>query len=529
MSVKSPAGPITAGEILHTALAGRGGDRRQLQTPSADSSASRTGADHDEDLVAAIVAGVLGVEDVDRNIPFSALGGDSLLATSVLSRVWRAFEVKLPLSALLPDTSVATLGAVVRCERESGGRTTPPLVGRTATGAEEASPNQAAIWVVESLGGVGALYNIPYGLRLDGPLDVAVLRRSLDGLLQRHEALQMRFEVRVGRLVQEPCELESLALPIVDLTAVEPATAREARALSLAGEEVRRPFDLGRPPLLRALLIELAREAHLLVLTIHHIVCDAWSINLLLRDLSERYRAAGELERSPTGPGFLDFVAWERALLAGVEGDRLANQWRMALSENAATTRLPTDRERPELPSGAGAIERIELDGELIGALRRCSGSHGVTLYMTLLSAYAVALAQDAGCKCVIVGSPVANRGQESLEGIVGYLANMLPLCIDMSGDPTLRELLVRVRTVTLAGHDHQALPFAQLVRELAPPREPGCNPVFQLGFILNDMTAAPLGDIRVAEVLLHTGTSKLDLTCYLDVRRRGLSGYRSG
>jgi acyl carrier protein len=518
----------TAGEVLQAALKVQGEHcSKSGSSGTGVCTPSPQGADQIEDLLATIVAGALGVVRVRRDLGFSALGGDSLMATRVLSRVWRAFDVKLPLSALAPDVSVSMLTTAVKHARDAGGSTELPLGRQTARGAEELSPNQAAIWFVESLDRSGALYNIPYGLRLRGPLEAAALRSSLNRLVRNNEALRLRFELREGRLLQEPCTVQqSLELPIVDLSEM-PQAASEIRALSLAEEHVRIPFDLARPPLLRALLIRLSREDHMLVLVIHHIVCDAWSIKLMMGQLSKAYSELAVDASHGLTPGFLDFVAWQRKMLDDAEVTRLVSGWREALGDFSKIPLLPTDYARHESTgSSGGATELVELSPELIGDLRKLSGDHGVTLYMTLLGAFAILISHHAGSDSVIIGSPVANRGQESLERIVGYLANMLPMRVDCGGDPTVRELLGRVRAVALAAYDRQALPFAQLVGELSPPRRLGLNPVFQVALILNDMSAPPLGETQVSEVLLHTGTAKLDLTCYLEEQNGGLSGY---
>jgi hypothetical protein len=527
MDMKSTFRPMTAGEILEAALAGKREDRPESDALGPDMSlASPPGIDHIEDLLATIVAGVLGVASVPRDLAFSALGGDSLTATRVLSRVWRAFEVKLPLSALVPDASVRMLTAAVKRARDANGPREAPFGRRMARGVEEASPNQAAIWFVQSQRGAGALYNIPHCLRLRGPLEAAVLRQSLERVVHLHEALRLRFELRDGRLLQEPSgERARFELPIVDL-AETTRDAREEYALSLANAHIRIPFDLVHPPLLRALLIRFGREDHMLVLAIHHIVCDAWSIKLMMRQLGSGCAGVGDEVSHSAALGFLDFVAWQREALNEAEVARLASGWRQALGDTSETMSSLADHPRPKSPSGAGAIEPLELSAEMVRDLRRLSGDQGVTTYMTLLSAFATVLMHRTKVDCVVVGASVANRAQESLEEVVGYLANMLPLRVDCGGDPTMRELLCRVRAAALVAYDHQALPFAQLVRELAPPRRPGVNPLFQVAMILNDMSALSWGDTQVSEVTLHTGTAKLDPTCYLEERAGCLSGY---
>ncbi|HET8814283.1 MAG TPA: condensation domain-containing protein [Solirubrobacterales bacterium] len=474
--------------------------------------------DEVEELVTAVFSAALDVERVPRSAAFTALGGDSLMAISILSRVWRATGVKLPTRSVVPSGSVATVAAELRRARRAGLPAAPRVPRRTVTGKEEASENQAAIWFLESGGAAGPLYNVPYGLRLSGRLDVEALRVSLRRLVDRHEALRMRFKLEEGRLLQEPVTAAEAELPLTDLSGLpDPGL----RALELGDAHVRTPIDLGNPPLIRPRLLRLGPRDHLLVLVVHHIVCDAWSIKLMLRELAEGYASPATPDRLPAVPGFLDFVAWQRSMLDGPEGERLLRYWSGALSDVDATP-LPTDRPRSEARPYVGDADPIELDRQVVADLRRVAGDQGMTLYMLLLSAYSIAIGTCLGRQDVVVGSPVANREQESMEKVVGYLANMLPMRVRLEGDPTLRELFGRVRATALDAYDHQALPFARLVREIAPPRLDACNPLFQTALVLNEMTPRTFGGLGVSEAILHTGTSKLDLTCYLEERRGG-------
>lgn len=536
--------PMTAAEIVKAAI---GSERHSRIETSGD--ARKGVADHRETLVARIVAEALNVEDVPFEVPFATLGGDSLAAARVLSRAWRTFGVKLPLSALSPDVSVRALSAAISRAHAAGSpkrALVPGLAGET----EELSANQAAIWFNETERGAGALYNIPHCLRLRGVLDAAALREALGRLVVSHEALRLGFEQHAGRVLQSPCEAPlELELPIVDLSGVEPE-ARGRSALDLANARICAPFDLSRPPLLRALLVRLTCEEHMLVLAVHHLVCDAWSIKLMARELCETYeqltgrsrkagcdvarmrrRASAGVcsERRVDGgtPSFLDYVAWQREALAEAEVKQMVAVWREALDDVPVGTALPTDFRRPQRPSGVGGAEPIDWSAEFVEDLRRCGADHGVTLYMVLVCAFAVVLMRRCATSLVTLGAAVANRSEPSTEGIVGYLANMVPLSVGAGGDPALRELLCRVRSVALFAYDLQALPLAQLVRGLAPPRRPGLSPLFQTAVVLNDLSAPECNGLEASEVTLHTGTSKLDLTCYLEERRSGgVSGY---
>jgi acyl carrier protein len=472
--------------------------------------------DEVEDLVAAVFAAALDLERVPRSAAFTALGGDSLMAISILSRLWRVFDVKLPIRSLVPSGSVATVAADVRRARRAGLPPPPSVSRRAAVGKEKASDNQAAIWFLESGGEAGPLYNVTCALRLSGPLDVEALRASLGRLVSRHEALRMRFGLDEGRLAQEPIEVAEIQLPLTDLSNLpDPGL----RALELSDAHVRTPIDLGSPPLIRPQLLRLGPGEHLLVLVVHHVVCDAWSIKLMLRELAEAY--ASPAAPDPPAPGFLDFVAWQREMLDGPEGERLLRYWRRVLSD-VDPTPLPTDRPRSEGRPYMGDVVPIELDRRAVADLKRAAGEQGMTLYMLLLAAYSIAIGTCLGRHEVVVGSPVANREQESMEEVVGYFANMLPMRVRLDGDATLGELFRQVRETALDAYDHQALPFARLVRELAPRRHAACNPVFQAALVLNEMTPTPFTGLSATETIVHTGTAKLDLTCYLEERRGG-------
>jgi iturin family lipopeptide synthetase A len=514
----------TASEIVKAAL-----DReleRDARAPSAPRDATaRQRMDHIEELLATIVGGVLGTGHIQSNARFSELGGNSLMATRVLSRVWRAFGVKLPLSTLIPDGSVSSLAGAVRRLRDVDRKIEPVLQSRAECGPMDVSPNQAAVWFLESLGDAGPIYNIPYGVRIEGPLDADALRQSLNELVARHEALQLRFEIQAGRVVQERGPGGRKAgLPVIDISD-RPSAKREVEAMTLASRHVRAPFDLSRPPLIRFLLIKIGPEDHMLVLAIHHIVCDAWSIKVMMRQLSENYSGSVGRRQAPEF-GFLDFVAWQRDALSRSEIARLVEEWRDELQGASDTPACPGHYPRSESISRDGAIEPIELDVDLVRKLRDFSGDQATSLYMTLLAAFAVAVNLHMEKDRVTIGSPIANRQHESFEEVVGYIANMLPMRVDLSGNPTLRQLLARVRSVALAAYDRQDLPFAQLVRELEPSRNPGTNPLFQVALIVNDLSPLPLGPTQVSEVLLHTGTAKFDVTCYLEERDGRLAGY---
>jgi surfactin family lipopeptide synthetase A len=459
---------------------------------------------------------------------FARLGGDSLSATQVLARLYRAFGVRLSLSSLAPDTTISELAELVDAARR--GRPAPALAiaTRQGKGEEPLTDGQAAIWISSQLSGSEIAYNIAYGLRFAGELDLATLRDALASLVQRHEALRLQVVISNSGLVQRAIPVEAIDLPLEDVAHLRRAQ-RDAAAMAIASRHVQQPFDLARPPLLRPMLIRIAKDVHLLALSIHHIACDSWSIKLMLHELATFYnnaRTASDHAPTHSGLGFMDYAAWQPTSLGPSDYDRLTTYWRGALADSPGPDWLPTDFPRPATRSSQGGVVPLVLDGSLVRDLQAVSDEQGVTLYMALLAAFSSVLGAYSGARDIVVGSPVAARPDELLESIVGYVSNTLPLRIDLLREPTVRELLRRVRAAALASYDHQELPFARIAIAATPARAAGATPIFQTSFVLNDMRPARFDALDASQVTLHTGTAKLDLMCYLERRDQSVCGY---
>jgi amino acid adenylation domain-containing protein/non-ribosomal peptide synthase protein (TIGR01720 family) len=377
---------------------------------------------------------------------------------------------------------------------------------------------QEGLWFLDQRPG-RPLYNVPATLRLRGRLDVPVLRRALTEIVRRHQALRSTFPVVDGRahvVVSAPAAVE---VPVIDLAGV-PAAERLERALGLAVEEASRPFDLARGPLLRASLLRLDEADHVLRLVVHHAVTDWRSMEVLAGELGVLYGAlsAGAASPLPELPvQYGDYAAWQRERL---QGDLLAEHlgwWRERLAGAPELLELPADRPRPATPTHRGGRRFFELDAGLRDGLVELSRRHGVTLFMTLLAAFAVLMSRYAGQPEVVIGTPVSGRDRREVRDLVGLFLNTLPLRCDLSGDPPFDELLARVRDVAVGAFAHQELPFERLVEELRPARDSGRTPLFQVLFTLQ--TAAQFDRVAVAggldmELLtLDTGTAKFDLT----------------
>ena len=483
-------------------------DRLSLPAPEAAlaAEAPRTPT---EELLAAIWMAVLGVEAAPDD-SFFALGGHSLLAVRVLSRVREAFRVDLPLRALF---AAPTMRGLAR-EIEAAGKDAllPPLVPRPRDCPAPLSFPQQRLWFLDRLQPGLALYNVPVALRLDGPLDPAALERSLDGVVRRHEALRTRIVEADGQPWQEILPPSPCRLPEVDLRALPPRE-KAGELARLGREEALRPFNLSRAPLLRARLVRLDREESAFLLTLHHIVSDAWSDEILGRELSALY--AGR-PLPALAIQYADFACWQRSWPEAFLSAQL-DHWTRRL-DGLATLELPADRPRPPVQTFRGGMIRFDVPGETASALRLLARRRGATLFMTLLAAWQALLGRLAGQTDVAVGMPVANRGRSEIEGLVGFFVNMLALRSDLSGDPTFEELLARVRRTCLDAYAHQELPFERLVDELRPERDLSRQPLVQVMIAFQDAStvALDLPGIAATPLDLAPAAAKFDLTLSL-------------
>ncbi len=387
---------------------------------------------------------------------------------------------------------------------------------------------QQRLWFVHQLEPDSPSYNVTTALWLSGTLDVSALERSLETVVARHEVLRTTFRLAEGEPVQVVAPELRLELPIADRSAV-PAAERKAEVRRLIQEEVRRPFDLERGPLLRARLIRLAPDEHALILIVHHIVFDGWSVGVLSRELSECYRAfeRGETPRLPELPvQYADYAVWQREWLSGESFERQLAYWRTQLAGAPAVLELPTDFPRPRVQSYRGATERRVLSRPLLEKLKRLSQQEGATLFMTLLAGFQLLLSRYSGQEDIVVGSPIANRTRSELEHLIGFFVNSLALRTDLSGDPSFRELLRRVREVALGAYGNQDIPFERLVGEIHPERVGDRNPLFQVMFALQNTprAALTLEGIKLRSLPRRTETSKFDLTLHMHQDPQGLT-----
>jgi amino acid adenylation domain-containing protein len=497
-------------------------DRKALPAPdvSPDAGGYVVPATPTEELLAGIFAEVLGAERAGARDDFFALGGHSLLATRVVTRVRGAFGVDLPVRALFEAPTVAELAPRVEALRRTGApAASDPLVPvpRDPLRALPLSFAQRRLWLLDRMEPGSAAYNVPFALQLRGTLDVPVLERALGEIVRRHEALRTTFATEGGEPVQVVRPTAEARIPVTDLRRL-PAERREGEVRRLTVEESLRPFDLARGPLLRATLLLPGEEGHVLLFTLHHIVSDGWSMEVLVREVSTLYEAFARGSDSPLPAlpvQYADYAVWQRARLNGPVLDGQLAYWRERLAGAPASLDLPTDRPRPPAPTNRGASVPFVVGAETTRALRALSRGEGATLFMTLLAGFQALLSRHSGETDVSVGTPVAGRNPVETEGLVGFFVNTLVLRTDLSDRPSFTGLLARVREATLGAFAHQDLPFERLVEELAPERSPLHTPLFQALFTLQNHRhgVLRLGGAELEEVGVPTETARFDLT----------------
>jgi hypothetical protein len=424
------------------------------------------------------------------------------LATQVISRVIKTFRIQMPLRSLFQAPTVADLAAVIvqnqfdRPMKKSTVLAKEPEIPRR--GVLESCPvsfAQQRLWFLDQFEPSSAVYNIPAAVRITGLLNVAALEQSLNEIVQRHETLRTTFSAVQGEPMQVINPTLALTLAVTDLQQL-PEAKREAEVRRLAGQEARRPFDLSQGPLLRATLLRLGEKDHVLLLTMHHIVSDGWSMGVLFREVSVLYEAFATGEPSPLSElpiQYADFAVWQRQWLQGEVLEKQLDYWRKQLEAAPPLLELLTDRPRPTIQAYRGARQALILPPSLTEALKALSLREEVTLFMMLLAGFKTLLYRYTGQGDIIVGSPIANRNRVEIEGLIGFFVNTLVLRTDLSENPTFRQLLRRVREVCLEAYAHQDLPFEKLVEELQPERNLGYSPLFQVMFILQNAPGSAL------------------------------------
>ena len=501
----------------------------ELERGAAGWQAPRTPA---EELLAGIWAQVLGLERVGVEESFFALGGHSLLATQVMSRVKDVFGVELPLRRLFASPTVAALA--VELENAAGETGTLALARVTRGRDLPLSFAQQRLWFLEQLQPGSPVYNLPAGLRLRGELSVPALRAALSEVMRRHESLRTTFVAVDGQPLQRVHPATAMPLDMIDLGALSPRE-REGELARLAREHAERPFDLVRGPLFRGSLVRLGAADHAVLLSQHHIVSDGWSTGILVREVVALYSffAAGAAGAPSPLPElaiqYPDFAVWQRRWLTGEVLERQVSYWRERLAGLPSLLELPTDRPRPAVRSDRGSRHAFSLPLETLRKLKDLGRQMGVTEFMTLLGLFQALLSRLSGQEQLAVGTVIANRGRSELEPLIGFFANTLVMRGDLSGRPSLREVLVRSRESALEAYAHQDLPFEHLVEALQPVRAMSYTPLFQVMLVLQNAPqqalALPGLEAVGIEGSYRTGGARFDLTLDLLESPFGLAG----
>jgi len=387
---------------------------------------------------------------------------------------------------------------------------------------------QRRLWLLDQLEPHTATYNIPSWYRLKGKLNVAAFEQSLTEIVRRHEALRTCFLTVDGRPVQKIASPGPLQVSVVDLQGL-PEVVREEEAARLAMLHAQQPFDLGKAPLLRASLLKLSPEEHVLLFNIHHIACDGWSLGVFEREFSVLYKAFVQGKASPLPElpiQYADYAVWQQEWLQGKVLQTQLDYWKEKLRGSPPFLQLPTDHPRPPFQTYSGPTVSWVLSAELTEGLRTLSRREGVTLFVTLLAAFQVLLLRYTGQEDIIVGTPIANRTRAEIEGLIGVFMNTLVMRSDLSGNPSFRELLRRAQETALGAYAHQDLPFEKLVEELNPERDLSRSPLFQVLLALQNTQMQPLelSGLEPRRMLASSGTSKFDLSVYAYERPKGLS-----
>ena len=481
-----------------------------------------------EERLTEIWANLLELDRIGVNDNFFELGGHSLLATQAVSQIRREFRIELPLKALFETPSIAEVAAEVETQIQ----TRRALDGLTIARADRnrsipLSFAQRRLWFLHQFDPGSSLYNIPVQVKIEGDLDASALERSLREIITRHEILRTTFAIVDGEAVQIVNDARDWTLKVIDL---QMHPAGEGKPEEIASLEAREAFDLEGGPLIRATLLKLREHDHSLLITMHHIISDGWSMGILVRELGHLYECYTEgktslLKELPVQ--YADFAIWQREQIEGEVLDTQLDYWKSRLAGSPPALEFPTDRPRPPIQTHNGAVEPIRLTRRLTEALKELGHAQNATLFMTLLAGFNVLLCRYTNQEDILVGTPIANRNHAEIEGLVGFFVNTLVLRTDLSGEPRFKKLLARVRDGALAAYANQDLPFERVVEELQPIRDMSRAPLFQVMFDLQNtaLKALELKGLRLTPIDTDSRTAKFDLTLTMSETPDGVAG----
>ncbi len=516
------------GKVDRKSLPIPGAQRPEMELPYAEPETET------ELMIASVWKELLRIERVSRHDNFFDLGGHSLLATQVVSRLRRALRVEVSLRTLFESPTVAGLAAVVEeaQKTEAGVIPLPPIEAADRTDELPLSFAQERLWFLHKMEAQSSAYNLFYGMRMHGSLNVSALEQTLQEIVRRHEILRTTFTTVAGRPIQRIAASSSVSLAVTDLSAFE-KDERAAEVERIAYEAAHTPFDLVAGPLLRAELLQLGEDEHVLLFTLHHIISDRWSATVIVREVAALYEAFCARRASPLPDlpiQYADYAVWQRHWLQGEVLENHLSYWRQTLQGAPPLLDLPTDRPRPSIQSFRGSLEHFFVAEDVVRGLRELCRQEGTTIFMVLLAAFQTLLHRYARQDVIVVGTPIAGRNRQELEGLIGFFINTLVMRADFGDDLSFRQLLLAVRETALSAYAHQDFPFNKLVEELQPRRDLSHMPIIQAVFALQNTPdkVIELPGLTLKPVDVESVTTQFDLSLTVSERGAALTGYFS-
>jgi amino acid adenylation domain-containing protein len=484
-----------------------------------------------EEIILAIWGEVLRRDGIGVEDNFFEIGGHSLLATQIASRLREHFRIAVAVRTVFEAPTIAELARRLdRARREEEGLVPPPIKPFPRDGAVPLSFAQERLWVLDQMEPNNPFYNISRSLRLKGTLQTEAVEKALNEIVRRHESQRTTFALQDGHPVQKILPFLTIPLELQDLSDL-PESEREDEARRIAGDEATRPFDLAMGPLLRARLLRLGNEHHVLLLNMHHIISDAWSADILLQELGVLYDAFCGGRPSPLpelAVQYADYAVHERQWLQGEVLEKQLAFWRKQLKRVPPVLELPLDRPRPSARSFQGACEMLRIPQESLRTLNELARQNGATLFMILMAGFQALLYRYSGQDQIVVGTDLANRTTPETERMIGFFINLMAVRTDLSGNPTFRELLRRVREGLLGSYAHQEVPFLKIVQDIQPERSATHNPIVQVLFVMQNIPRAnrELAGLQMEPFEVPVTTSKFDMAVFVAERAGELIGY---
>jgi amino acid adenylation domain-containing protein len=507
-------------------------DRSGLPLPSFSSHQSDFVAPRNalEQSLASLWSQLLPAQLISVNDNFFDLGGHSLLAARLVARIEMLLGVSVGLKEVFDSPTLAEMADAIRNELSGSRFGQPPPIRRVSRDSELAlSFSQQRLWFLHQLEPLTTAYNMPVGMRLSGRVEVSALEQTFNRIIERHETLRTSFSSEAGMPRQEIHPELKLRLEVEDVSRMSEAE-RKQYVEGVVREEANRRFDLSRVPLVRVRVVRESRQEHVLVVNIHHIISDGWSLGVLAREMGEIYAAVGEGREAAVEElkvQYVDYAEWQREYMSGERLEREVGYWKEQLGGAAPVLELPTDRPRPALQSFRGASRSFTLAKQLSGGLKAMSLAHGTTLFMSLLAAFNVLLQRYSGQDDILVGTPVANRNHVEIERLIGFFVNTLVIRTEVTDNLRFCDLLSRVRESSLGAFAHQGLPFDRLVEEIQPARSLSHTPIFQVMFSLQNASpnALKLAEVDLTFLDIERDDAKFDITLSMIEDDRGLGG----